>query len=161
MVTLGADGLRDERVAPVRADHDSRALDDRLAAVVMAADAHHDAVLDQDLFDREPLPNFSTRACRSVDQDLVEHPAPRGIGVRRAAWRRARSALDGDWPEVEGVGRHRGKARTGDLIQQPPTAQRRDRRRLHDVGRDGVARELGTVHDKHPVALPGQQHRHR
>ena len=63
----------------VRSDHHSGSLGDRRAALGVAADARHAALLDQDLLDGEGFAQFGAGRHGCVDQQRVEHDAPRAV----------------------------------------------------------------------------------
>ena len=89
VVLLGPDRLRDTRVPAVGADDHSRVLGDGLAALAVAADADDAAVVDDHVFDGEPLADLGARFGRGVDEQLVEHGAPRAVRDRRVRGTRA------------------------------------------------------------------------
>ena len=159
VVLLGPDRAGDQRVPAVRPDDHPGALGDRAAAPAVAADAGDVPVLDQDLLDGEPLPDLRPRLGRGVDQQLVQHGPPGGVGDRALVG--AGRPGDGEGAEVDRVGVDRRAPGRRDQVEQPPPAQRRHARRVDDVGRERVAREGRPVDDQDLVALAGQQHRGR
>src|SRR4029453_4906620 len=92
----------------------------------------------------------STRSLSSTGRRGGGGPGGGGVG-----------SGEGEGAEVEAVGVDRGAAGRGDLVEQPPAAQRRHPRRVEDVGRDRVAGEARPVEDQDLVALAGEQHRGR
>jgi hypothetical protein len=113
-------------------------LADAAALPVVAADpAHLAVVVEQQLADGEALPDLGACLGGRVDEQLVQHGAPRPVGDRRLVG--ARSAGDRERAEVERVGVDRRAAGGDEPIQQPPPLQRGDARRMDEVRRDRVA----------------------
>jgi hypothetical protein len=156
VVALRAYGLRHERVPAVRFDYDARSLGDRAAARFVAANARHHTVLDEDLVDGEPLAELGARRGGRPDEELVEHGPTRA--ERGHALRRPGRAGDHDRSHVVGVRRHRRTARRPELLQHAPPLQRRDARRVDEMGRHHVARERRPVDQQHVVAVAREQH---
>ena len=157
MVLVGPHGLRDERMAAVRADHDLGPFAHGLTALRAALDADDASVFDEELLHREALSNFRAGLSRGVDQQFVQHGPPRAVRDRRVC--RARRAGDRERTEIERVGVDRRTSGRGQPIEQSPSRERGDAQRVHDMRRHRVARECRAVDHEHAVSLPGQQHR--
>ena len=82
VVLLGADGVGDQRVPAVGADDHAGVLGDGLAALAVAADAGDAAVLDDDVLDGESLADLGAGLGGGIDEQLVQHGPPRGVGAR-------------------------------------------------------------------------------
>ena len=160
MVSPRPHGLGHERVHPVRPDHDACPLGHARSAPGVAADAAHPPVVEQDLVDGEGLAQLGARRHGGVHQQRVEHGAPRGEGARLAV-DRPRGPGDAHGTEVELVGGHRRAARRLEPLEDAPAPERRHGRRVDEVRGHRVAGERGLVHQQHPVAGAGQQHRRR
>ena len=158
LVLLGFDRLGHERAPSVGADHHARPLAHLHAAAEVTADAGDRSLGAQQLVDGEPLAQLRTRLHRCLDQQLVQHRAPRAVATRDAV-DRLRRAGDRQRPEVERVSLDRRTARLLQMIQQPPARERRDPRRMHEVRGHRVAREGRLVEQQDPIALACQQHR--
>jgi len=158
VVFLGANRLGDVRVPAVGPDDDASPLDHRRSAVAVSADADHRAVLDEDLVDVEVFAYLGAGLRRGVHEDLVQDGSPRRVAGGQAVPWTGRPA-DRDRPEVERVALHRWAARRDDAVEQRPAVQCGHAGHVDHVGRQGVARELGAIDQKHPVAGAGEQHR--
>ena len=158
VIALGGHRLGNQRVPAVGADHDAGALGDRASSVRAPADAGHPPAIEQQLVDREALPQLGAGLDGGVDQELVEDRAPRRVRVRHPV-DRPRGARELQRAEVERVGLDRRAAGRLQASQQAPALERRDPGGMHEVGRHRVAREARLVEQQHPVALPRQQHR--
>ena len=160
VVLLGLNRLCDEGVFAVGADHYSGALGDALASLCVPANAGHDSIVGEDLLDREALAELDAGLDRGVDQQLVEHRAPRAVSVRDPVDRLRRTG-DRQRPEVERVGRHRWASGLLESLQQTPALERSQARWMHVVRRHRVARKGRLVDHQHPVAPAGKEHRRR
>ena len=158
VVLLGLDGLRDQRVLAVGADHHAGALGDRRAALCVPANAGHDSVVREDLVDRERLAQLRAGLDSGVHEQLVEHRAPRAVAAGDPVDRLRRSG-DRQRSEVERVGLDRRASRRLETLQQSPALERGHPRWMHVVGRHRVARKSRLVDQQHSMALAGKQHR--
>ena len=160
VVLLGLNRLRDEGVLAVGADHYSGALGDALASLCVPANAGHDSIVGEDLLDREPLAELDAGLDRGVDEQLVEHRAPRAVSVGDPVDRLRRTG-DRQRSEVERVGRHRWASGLLESLQQTPALERSQARWMHVVRRHRVARKGRLVDHQHSMAAAGKQHRRR
>jgi hypothetical protein len=151
------DGACHRGVVAVSADHDPGVFDHLGAAVGVAADADHGAVVEDQLVDGERLPDLGAGLGGRVHQHLVEHAATRRES-ESAAVHRTRATRHHDRPEVEGEPPDWRAAARRHLFQQAPSSQRRHPVGLDDQRGQRVAREGGPVDEKDPVALAGKEH---
>ena len=101
----------------------------------MASNTDDATVLDDGLLDREPFANLGPGLRSGVDEQLVEHRTPRAIRDRRLVG--AGGARNCERSEVEGVRVDRRTSRRRQPIENAPSLQCRDPRRVKDV-RTGV-----------------------
>jgi len=159
VVLLGLDGTSDERLQPIGADDDARAFRDRGSAFAMTANSYDATVLEQQLVDAEAFADLDASSRRGVDQQLVEHGPPRAVRDRRL--RSARTSLEYERPEVEGIRIDCGTPTRDQLVEEIPPAQRVDAQRVDHVGRHRVTRKRRPIHQQHPEATSGEEHRRR
>ena len=157
VVLFGADGLGDEGVAAVRSNHNLCTLSHRRSILRPSLDAAHTAILNDELLNREPLADLGARFRCGVDQELVEDGSP--WTVRDRAVLRPRGARKRERAEIEGVPLNWGTSRCRETPEQPPSHQSRNPSRMHDVGRNRVARERCSIDNEHAIPLPREQHR--
>ena len=157
VVRLGSGEACDERVMAVRAHDRTRTQLERRLTFAVPADTGDASFLDDQVVDGEPLAQLGSRLRRRVDQQLVEHGSPRGVGERGLVG--PGGARDRHGAEVEDIGVDAGTARGQQPSQQAPLLERRHAGRVDEVRRDRVGGKCRLVDDEHVVALAGEQHR--
>src|SRR6266699_2860594 len=84
-IVLGsADALRDERISPIRADHDPSVLVYITSRLAMAADPRDLVPGINQFCDCEALSDFRACLCGGIQQELVQHHAPWGTNLGHA-----------------------------------------------------------------------------
>ena len=125
VVLLRADGLGDDASTGRRRRRPPLARSvTRLAALAVAANADDTVVVDHDVFDRELFAHLGAGFGRRVDEQLVEHGAPRAVRERRFGG--ARRARDREWARSRrrrcrsADSRLRSAGRAGPTASMPP-----------------------------------------
>ena len=81
VILRGTDGSGDRRVLAVGADHDPGLLGYGRATPVPASYARHDIAVEIQALHGEALPQLDAGLDGCVDEELVQHDAPRAVGV--------------------------------------------------------------------------------
>ncbi len=104
----------------------------------------------------EAFADLSAGFCSRIDKELVEDGAPGA--VRDGSTARAGRPGDRDRTKVECVCMDRRTTGGDEAIKQAPSRRGSYAERLHDMGRERVARKRGAIEEQNAVALAGQQH---
>jgi hypothetical protein len=153
---LCMNGIRHNRVASIRPEHDLCAFADGLAFFRLALHADDASVLDQDAFDGEVFADVHSGFGRCIDEQLVQNGTPRAIGDRKRPG--SRCAFDRERAKIEGVGLDGRATGRNEAVEQAPSRQRRHGKRVHHVGGYRVARKGRPVHQQDSVAFSREQH---
>lgn len=135
-----ADGIGDERVVPLSADHVVRMFVNLVTVARVLHDAGHALAIKQQLVHRERLTDLGARSRRRFHEDRIEQVTPRAVcrAVQRARHEHRIAVKDIDRMDLGAVG--------GDqLIEQAPAFEAFDAILLDEVRRHLVARERGAV----------------
>ena len=156
-----SDGLGDQRVHTVGANHDAGSFRDGAACSAAPLDAGDSIAVPQQRLHGEPFSQFRTGLDGRIHQQLVQYRAPGaepaacGVGVGHTAIQRERTDV-----KEQAAGNWRAAGRP-QAIEQTPPIQDLGAMRPDDVSGNGVARKRGPVDQQDPIALPGQPHRCR
>ena len=153
----GAGTARDDRVRPIRADHEAGPFDMSRAVPARDNDAGDPAAILDQIDDAHAVAKLRAGSHRRLGEHSIEQVPAGPVGFVAAVHRRRRAAQHGAVQVDPPVGKGRGAR--GDLGQNTPIAQMGDTERVDQVRRlPHVAGEAVAVEKQHTMALAGQQH---
>jgi hypothetical protein len=127
-------------MSTVRADHYASVLCDGPTALAVAAYADSAIIFANHRLDTEAFANLDARLDRRVYQQLVQYGPARAVRDRSPI--AGGGAGKGEWSEVEGVRVNNRTSGGNHPVEQSPTLQRINARRMYQMSRDRVARKV-------------------